>query len=192
MTIRLRQHTPLVIRQTRRQVLVVTSSSRPGSATEHVGKLVADALAGTRRLHVDRVNVGDLDLPWCTGAPGQPDDHFVRSWRQRAGRADAHVWVSAEWQGSLAGTLKNALDLLGPDALEGRVVALVAQAGGTLGAVGALAHMQAVAHHLRAWVLPTQVSVHCDNINGDSTPQRLARLADELERAVKLFAGKES
>jgi FMN reductase len=170
----------------RRRVLIVTSSCRAGSSTERLGLMMAGSLRATS-LDVDLINVGDLGLPWCTGAPDQMNDEAVRAWRHRVGRAVGYIWVSAEWHGSMAGTLKNALDLLSESDLYWKVVALVAQAGGAMGAVNALSHMRAVAQNLGAWALPVQLSVSAAEIKSAPTPAvatRIDRIARELDEAV--------
>jgi|SRR5579875_127481 len=170
----------------RRRILVITSSFRNGSTTERLGVLMAGALRAAG-LDVDLVNVGELGLPWCTGTADQAKDEPVIQWRRRVAEAVGYVWVSAEWHGSMAGTLKNALDLLSAHDLRWKVVALVAQAGGTQGASNTLAHMRTVAQNLGAWVLPVQLSVTAEEIQGvlgRSSGERISRIAYELDEAV--------
>lgn len=170
----------------RRKILLVTSSSRNGSTTERLGVLMAGALRAAG-LDVDLANVGELGLPWCTGTADQAEDEAVSEWRRRVAEAVGYVWVSAEWHGSMAGTLKNALDLLSGRDLRWKVVALVAQAGGTQGASNTLAHMRTVAQNLGAWVLPVELSVAAEEVKGTlirASEERIARIADELDEAV--------
>ena len=172
--------------RTSRKILLITSSSRQGSTTERLGRLMAGAVRASG-LDADLVNVGELGLPWCTGTAEQASDEAVQQWRRRVAEAVAYVWVSAEWHGSMTGTLKNSLDLLAERDLRWKVVALVAQAGGALGASNALAHMRTVAQNLGAWVLPVELSVTSEEVRGTLNPssaERVTRIARELGDAV--------
>jgi len=170
-------------------VLVVAGTCRPGSTT---GRLAVDvaALVAASGLVTRVVEVGELGLPICDGGPVQAELPEVRSWRALATASPAQIWVSPEWHGSMAGSLKNALDHLRVEDLQGRAVGLVAQAGGGMDAISALDHMRAVGRAFGCWVVPTQVSLRAfeleDRVSGIA--QRLGRLADELSGAASLVA----
>ena len=66
---------------------------------------------------------------------------------------------SVEYYGSLSGVLKNALDLMGPEQFEGKVVGLVGVAGGHTGAINSLNTMRTIGRNLHCWVVPQEVSV---------------------------------
>src|SRR4029453_17280351 len=61
--------------------------------------------------------------------------------------------------GGVSGVLKNALDLMGFEELEGKMLGLVGVSGGALGAVHALSHLRTVGRALHAWVIPEQVAI---------------------------------
>jgi FMN reductase len=164
------------------QILVLTSSCREGSSTSRLGVAVAEALRGTGR-SVALVDAGDLQLPWCTGAPEQLEEPVVTAWREQARSVQAHVWVSAEWHGSMVGSLKNALDLLPVSDTHWKLVGLVAQAGGAMGAINALGHMRTVGQNLGTWVLPTQLSVKPEELGPPMRPE----IAERLERFTREF-----
>lgn len=134
------------------------------------------------------VDVGQLGLPLCQGSPKQAADPEVLAWRGLVRDYPAHVWVAPEWHGSMAGVLKNALDHLEVDDLAGRVLGLVAQAGGGVDAVGTLDHMRAVARSFRCWVAPTQVSLHPDELEGSAAAltARLERLTSDMKAALRM------
>ncbi|HEY4279493.1 MAG TPA: NADPH-dependent FMN reductase [Conexibacter sp.] len=164
------------------EVLVLTSSCREGSSTARLGGVVAQALRDAGR-RAALVHAGDLSLPWCTGAREQLEEPRVTAWREQARSTVAHVWVSAEWHGSMVGTLKNALDLLPVTDTQWKLVGLVAQAGGAMGAINALGHMRTVGQNLGTWVLPTQLSVSPDDLGPPLRPQ----IAERLERFTREF-----
>ena len=74
-------------------------------------------------------------------------------------RADGLLMGSPNYHGSLTGVLKNALDLLGPDAIRDKLVGLVATARGDAGAMNTLNHMRHVCRWMNGWVIPAEVSI---------------------------------
>ena len=57
------------------------------------------------------------------------------------------------------GVLKNALDLMGFEEFEGKMLGLIGVSGGRLGAFGAMHSLRDVGRALHAWVIPEQASV---------------------------------
>jgi arsenic resistance protein ArsH len=78
--------------------------------------------------------------------------------------ADAHIWISPLYHGSIPGMMKNCLDWLeitrnyDDPYLTGKVIGLVCYADG-IQAMQGINTMDAVAKALRAWVLPLAVPV---------------------------------
>lgn len=64
-----------------------------------------------------------------------------------------------EYHGSFSGVLKNALDLMGFDEFEGKMIGLVGVSAGRMGAFDALNTLRNVGRALHAWVVPEQVSI---------------------------------
>ena len=80
---------------------------------------------------------------------------------EKLSAADCFVLVSAEYNHSIPGPLKNALDWAsrGDRVYEGKSVALIGAAPGALGAVRALLHLRQVLAAVGAWVVPGMVAV---------------------------------
>ena len=64
-----------------------------------------------------------------------------------------------EYHGGYSGVLKNAIDLMGFDEFEGKVVGLVGVSGGSMGAAQALQGLRVIGRALHAWVIPQQASI---------------------------------
>ena len=64
-----------------------------------------------------------------------------------------------EYHGSFSGVLKNALDLMGFDEFEGKMIGLIGVSAGRTGAFDALTALRNVGRALHAWVVPEQVSI---------------------------------
>jgi NAD(P)H-dependent FMN reductase len=102
------------------------------------------------------------------------------------------MFSSPEYHGSLSGALKSALDLTGFDEFEGKLVALIGVAGGSMGAIHTLDHMRTIVRQLHAWVLPDQVSIAgaptTFDKHGNATDQKLAQRLSQLGQDLVRFA----
>ena len=79
--------------------------------------------------------------------------------REEAKGAHGLILGTSEYHGGVSGVLKNALDLIGFEELEGKMIGLVGVSGGALGAVHALSHLRTVGRAFHAWVIPEQAAV---------------------------------
>jgi len=109
--------------------------------------------------------------------------HFVQEVRS----ADAMVWATPTYHGSMSGAFKNAIDhiqMLAHDPapyLQGKAVGLIAA-----GDSSPLASMAACVHELRAWLAPTRVVLKSSDfspdlqLSADAALRRTTRLVSEL------------
>jgi NAD(P)H-dependent FMN reductase len=79
--------------------------------------------------------------------------------REDIRRADGVILGTPEYHGGLSGVLKNALDLMGFDEFEGKMIGLIGVSGGRQGAADALNSLRNIGRALHAWVIPEQASV---------------------------------
>lgn len=159
------------------RVVALCGSLRSPSVTRTALQIALDAAAA------GGAEVGFVDiagLPWCDGRPAEGYGPEVAALRDQLRAADAIVIGSPEYHGSTSGVLKNALDLLEPDDLRGKLVGLVASARGDAGAMNTLNHLRQVARWVNAWVLPTQVSIPRAGEVFESDSPRRAALEEEL------------
>jgi FMN reductase len=173
------------------RVVAVCGSLRPASATREA---LTRVLEGAARAGADTAFVDIAGLPWCDGR----DDAYgpeVEAFNAALRAADAVVIGSPEYHGSASGVLKNALDLVNPADLKGKLVGLVACARGDAGAMSTLNQLRQVARWVDAWVLPTQVSIpratdsFADPVRRATLDAELVALGAELVRYGKLLAG---
>jgi FMN reductase len=122
----------------------------------------ASEAGGTTEL----LDLRELALPMYE--PGRPFEEYgegVERLVESMRGADAMIWSTAAYHGTLAGVTKNALDFaqfLARDErpyLEDRVVGLIATAGGSMAAVNAVNAMTNVVHALRCVTAPLSVPV---------------------------------
>jgi len=144
------------------------------------------------------ISVRDLELPLYT-----PERAVPEAARQFAGtvhRADAMIWSTPTYHGSVSGAVKNALDWLilladsNPPYLSNKPVGLVATAGGVQG-LQAVNSMEFIVRALRGWavplVLPVAQSWQSFDPDGrlidDSVASQLRALGAEVVRAARQF-----
>jgi NAD(P)H-dependent FMN reductase len=138
------------------RVAGISGSRRPGSytrmAVETALRGAAGVGAGTRLIDLHEYNLGFA---------GGPDSATPDLDRLRAAVKEAHgiVLGTPEYHGSFSGVLKNALDLMGFEEFEGKMIGLVGVSGGAMGAFNALNGLRDIGRALHAWVVPEQTSV---------------------------------
>ncbi len=119
--------------------------------------------------------------------------------------ADAMLWSSPLYQGTISGAFKNALDWLrllsgrDPAFLHDKVVGLISAAGGTHG-LQAINTMEFATRALRAWAVPYVVSVASaarvfdadGRIHDATVEEQLRTLGGEVVRVGRRFAADDS
>jgi NAD(P)H-dependent FMN reductase len=106
------------------------------------------------------IDLKEYQLVFCDRKEDEssyPEDVFRL--RREVSHAQGIILGTPEYHGSFSGILKNALDLMGFDEIEGKMIGLVGVSGGALGAVNALNSLRTVGRALHAWVVPEQVSI---------------------------------
>ncbi len=74
--------------------------------------------------------------------------------RKEIKESNALIIGTPEYHGSLSGALKNMLDLMGVDELEGKILGIVGVAGGHTGAINSLNTMRTIGRNLIAGCCP--------------------------------------
>jgi chromate reductase, NAD(P)H dehydrogenase (quinone) len=119
--------------------------------------MVADELRQQPKVSVDVVDPAKLDLPF----PGQERSSAdTKRLQQIVKGATGVILVTPEYHGSFSSVMKLVIENLGfPSALEGKPVALLGVAAGTIGAIKSLEHLRGVISHVGGIVLPLPVSI---------------------------------
>ena len=137
----------------------ICGSLRPGSYTRLA---LSKALEGASELgaQTQLIDLRDYDLVLSNGSTEAA--HYppgVLRLREDVKHADGIILATPEYHGGLSGVLKNALDLMGFDEFEGKMIGLVGVSGGRMGAMDALNSLRNIGRALHAWVMPEQASV---------------------------------
>lgn len=116
---------------------------------------------------ITRFSMLDLQLPmYIPSIPLENQSTKVQEFIETMRSADAMIWSTGAYHGTLAGVTKNAIDYMdylgGGDNpyLHNKVIGLIATAGGDMAGVNTLGAMTHSVHSLRGIVAPMMVSIH--------------------------------
>jgi chromate reductase len=181
------------------RVLAISGSARRGS--HNTGLLQAAARALPSGVELELFD-GLLAIPpYCEDADVEPAPEPVEHLRDRIAAADAVLIATPEYNASIPGVLKNAIDWASrpfPDnVLRDKPVAVMGASTGLFGAVWAQAELRKVLHHTGARVvdeeLPIGLAAHAFTATGeladDELRQRLVELLEALTREVCVPVG---
>jgi FMN reductase len=168
-----------------------TSSSRTALAVALEGATASGA-------DVELIWIRDLSLPLYTDehAPPPAAHQLAKTLYQ----ADALIWSSPTYHGSVSGAFKNALDWLillaenDPPYLANKPIGLVTTAGGVQG-LQAINTMDFIARSLRGWSVPLVLPVAQSwqsfdpdgHLKDESVASQLRKLGAEVVRAARQF-----
>ena len=146
----------------RPRILAVAGSMRSGSLNRKLLRVAVQV--AEEEAEVDLVDLRELNLPLYDGdlevREGLPEG-AVR-FKERIQQADGLLISSPEYNQSVPGTFKNAIDWAsrGPgDVFENKVAALMGASPGGFGAVRSLLHLHQILTSLGIWLIPSQVTV---------------------------------
>jgi NAD(P)H-dependent FMN reductase len=105
------------------------------------------------------VDLRQTRLPFCNGDKRELAAHAeVTQLRAAVSKAHAIVLSTPEYHGSLSGVLKNALDLLDREHLEGKVTGAISVLGGPPSS-NALNDLSKIMRSCHAWVIPQHIAI---------------------------------
>ena len=169
----------------------ISGSLRAGSYTRRAVECALQAAAETGA-ETQLIDLNDYNLVFRAGKDetGYPSD--VARLRSEVKQAEGIILGTPEYHGSLSGVLKNALDLMGFDEFEGKMIGLVGVSGGRMGAFDALNTLRNIGRALHAWVIPEQASVpeawKVFTADGKIADPQLEERLKEVGRQVARFA----
>lgn len=173
---------------------IIIGSVREGrkgaKVAEWVEKSAADRDADYTLIDLAEFDVPVLDWAKVPGAAKkQYEDEKVKAWSAAVDACDGYVFVTPEYNHSVPGGLKNAVDWLGPE-WTGKALGLVSY--GAESGVRAVEHWRQIMANFSMMVVRGQVSVSTFlEWDGDTflpnerRPQELTTLFEQLEKAVR-------
>lgn len=175
------------------KVIGISGSLRKGSYTQMAVEI---ALKGAETVSVEThlIDLRQYNLVFCEGKDDEtnyPEDVFKL--RKDVQAAKGIILGTPEYHGNISGVLKNALDLMGFDEFEGKMVGLIGVSGGRMGAFSALNTLREIGRSLHAWVIPDQASIpqawDAFNEDGSMKDKGLENRVSEVGCQVARYAG---
>jgi NAD(P)H-dependent FMN reductase len=98
------------------KIAIIIGSTRPGRNGEAVAKWVYDIAQKRTDAEFELVDIKDFDLPLLDEPMppiiGQYSKPHTKAWAARIGSFDGYIFVTPEYNHSISGALKNAIDFL--------------------------------------------------------------------------------
>jgi NAD(P)H-dependent FMN reductase len=172
------------------RVVAISGSLRVSSYTTMALRIALEG-AAEMASRTCLLNLREFDLEFagldCSPSPG------ILRLKQQVRQAHGILLGTPEYHGSFSGVLKNALDLMGFEEFEGKMIGLVGVSAGRLGAFDALNTLRNVGRALHAWVVPEQVSIpeatkvfDGGELNDPALAQRLRHLGSRVAEFARL------
>ena len=156
------------------KLAVILGTVREGRMTERMAKWVVTSADAKEGIEAELIDLQDYPMPFFD-EPTSPRfnanrqaGEVVQQWLAKLKSADAYVFVTPEYNHSIPGVLKNALDYVAWEMLR-KPATIVAH--GSVGGARATMHLKEILSEARAVVTPYQVALagmH-DKINVDGT-----------------------
>jgi len=166
------------------KIVAIGGSLRSHSLAYQLLKVTLAKIDLYPQMKTELIDLRQMNLPFCLGETDYPNHPDVALLRQKVQSATGVLLATPEYHGSVSGVLKNALDLLDDEHIEGKMIGLLSVLGG-VSSTNALNTLRTICRQLHCWVLPEQIVVaHAEksfNLEG--------QLIDKgLEQRIEKFA----
>jgi MsuE subfamily FMN reductase len=178
----------------RLNVAGISGSRSPNSRSRVAVRAALDFAAGANcDVYTDLIGLDETWLEFCDGRDTSQYGDATREVIDRVVSADALIVASPIYRGSYPGVLKNLFDLIPSDALDGKVVGLIATGGTPHHFLAIEQELKPLMGYFRAIVVPRAVFAHEANfvhgpIADEPTTKRLSRLAQTVVETARRLA----
>lgn len=148
------------------KLLIIVGSTRPGRAADAVFPWIVKSAEAKGAFEVEVADLRDWPLPHFTehfGSIGDINDPtysdpIVKAWNGKVKESDAFIIITPEYNHSVPGVLKNAIDTVWLSfGFRNKPVAFVGYSGGVSGAIRAIEHLAHI--FIEAEAVPLRNSV---------------------------------
>ncbi|WP_209370454.1 NADPH-dependent FMN reductase [Brevibacterium renqingii] len=158
-------------------IAIIPGTSRPQALNPQIVSWVNDQLAANDDVRAEVVDFGDFDLPLLdevipAGARMYANEH-TKAWGAKLDEFDAFIFVTPEYNHSISGSLKNALDFVAAEF--NHKVAGIVNYGADKG-VRAAEHLRHILANYKLAVVRDQASfsIFTDVTDGTFTPTEVS------------------
>ena len=143
------------------RLAVITGPVRPNRVGSGVARWVAEKASTVEGVEAEVLELADFDLPvFAEEVPpmmAAPKDPASVAWNEVLARFDAYIFVTPEYNRSVPGALKNAIDFIVPSVLANKAVGLVGYS--YHGGLRAIEHLRGVLVNFTTGVVGNQVTL---------------------------------
>jgi NAD(P)H-dependent FMN reductase len=143
------------------KLAIIVGSTRQGRYTDKLAKWVLNSAAAHQDVTAELLDLKDYPMPFFD-EPASPrfnqDRHIhevAKKWLDKLQAKEAYIIVTPEYNHSIPGVLKNALDYIDWQ-LSKKPFAVVSH--GSTGGARAIAHLKGIISEIRAVVIPTNLA----------------------------------
>jgi len=183
------------------KIVGISGSLRSGSYTTLAVRLALKGAEELEECQTKLIDLRDYQLLFCDGKDDEsqfPKDVFRL--REEVKQAHGIILGTPEYHGGYSGVLKNALDLMGFEEFEGKMLGLLGVSGGAMRAFGAMNSLREVGRALHAWVVPEQASIpqawqefdDAGNLKNPKLDERVRQVGRQVARFAYLHGSCEA
>lgn len=173
------------------KIVGISGSLRTDSYSTQALQLAAKR-AEALGAQVEVLDLKEMTLPFCDGGSDYPDYPDVEVMREAVTAADGLIIATPEYHGSVSGVIKNALDLMSFDHLDGKVTGMISVLGGQSNS-NALNDLRVIMRWVHAWVIPEQIAIgqawnafdKSGNLTDEKLSQRMDGFVESLVESAK-------
>ena len=168
------------------KIVGIGGSLRAGSYSQMALNVAAQRVAALGA-EVEILDLRSLNLPFCTGENDYHEYPDVEKLQNTVKEADGLILATPEYHGSVSGVLKNALDLMSFEHLDGKVVGSISVLGGQVNS-NALNDLRVILRWVHAWVIPEQIAIgqawKAFNPEGKLLDEKLSERFDQFAQSL--------
>jgi FMN reductase len=166
---------------------ILGSVTPPGRLLNATQWLLEGARASRGDLEVELINLAEKKVAFADGRPPEQYNDDTAAIIASVRAADGVIFASPVYRGSFTGALKNLLDHLPIESLDGKPVGIVAMGASQHHFLGVDWHLRDVLAWFGALVVPTSVYLaSADFVDGQLTESAKQDLKDLADAVIKL------
>jgi NAD(P)H-dependent FMN reductase len=141
---------------------VIIGTTRPNRTTPRLAKWIANEAKNAPGIEAEIVDLTDYPMPFLDEPisprfnPNREPSAQVQKWIGKISEGEAYIFVTPEYNHSIPGVLKNAIDYL---TFEMAKKPATVASHGTVGGARAAMHLKEILSESRAAIIPTQLAV---------------------------------
>lgn len=167
------------------KITILAGSNRKQSTSTKLCRYIQTVLEG-KECEVTLIDLNELPLPLYS-PDVETSDANVLNMRTKLNQADGIILATPEYHGAPSGVLKNALDHVGFEQFDGKVVLSVSSTGGAVG-VSSLQQLQTIVRNVHGINCPEWISIGGEQraFTPEGEPAD-AKTKDRVQRTLNFF-----